>query len=98
MNILVVGAGFSGSTVARILADKGHTVTVIDQRDHVGGNAFDYINGKGITVHKYGPHLFHTHATHETRRGRAASRWRVSFQVGDACTSKAPSAHPRWCR
>jgi UDP-galactopyranose mutase len=60
MNILVVGAGFSGSTVARILADKGHTVTVIDQRDHVGGNAFDYVNDKGITVHKYGPHLFHT--------------------------------------
>lgn len=60
MNILIVGAGFSGCTVARTLADKSYHVTVIDRRDHLGGNAFDYVNDKGITVHKYGPHLFHT--------------------------------------
>ena len=60
MKILVVGAGFAGATVARILAEAGHVITVIDKRDHVAGNAYDYENEHGIRVHKYGPHLFHT--------------------------------------
>lgn len=59
-NILVVGAGFSGVTVARVLAEEGYKITVIDQRSHVGGNAFDYVNESGIRVHKYGPHIFHS--------------------------------------
>lgn len=58
--ILVVGAGLSGATIARELAEDGHKVWVIDSRDHVAGNAYDYINEYGIRVHKYGPHLFHT--------------------------------------
>lgn len=57
---LVVGAGFSGATIARELADSGHQVDVIDKRYHVGGNAFDYTDSYGIRVHMYGPHLFHT--------------------------------------
>lgn len=59
-NILVVGAGFAGATAARQLADNGYQVTVIDERDHVGGNAYDYVNEHGIRIHKYGPHIFHT--------------------------------------
>lgn len=58
--ILVVGAGFSGVTVARILAESGFNVDVIDKRDHVAGNAYDYIDPHGFRIHKYGPHLFHT--------------------------------------
>jgi len=58
-NILVVGAGFSGSVIARELAQAGHTITVIEQRSHVGGNCFDH-DGGGVRVHMYGPHLFHT--------------------------------------
>jgi UDP-galactopyranose mutase len=58
--ILIVGAGFSGAVVARELADNGYDVDVIDTRNHIAGNAFDYINEHGIRVHKYGPHLFHT--------------------------------------
>ena len=60
MRILVVGAGFSGAVIARQLAKAGHGITVIDERDHIGGNAYDYTNDKGIRIHKYGPHLFHT--------------------------------------
>lgn len=60
MKILVVGAGLSGCVVARELAEAGHLVDVIDKRDHVAGNAYDYENEHGIRVHKYGPHLFHT--------------------------------------
>jgi UDP-galactopyranose mutase len=59
-NILIVGAGFSGAVIARELAEVGHIVTVIDKRDHIGGNAYDFENEYGIRVHKYGPHLFHT--------------------------------------
>jgi len=60
MKILVVGAGLSGAVVSRELAETGCKVTVIDKRDHIAGNAFDYTNEHGIRVHKYGPHLFHT--------------------------------------
>lgn len=60
MNILVVGAGLAGATVARVLADAGHTVSVIDKRSHIAGNAYDYTNKHGIRVHKYGSHIFHT--------------------------------------
>jgi UDP-galactopyranose mutase len=60
LHILVVGAGFSGAVIARELAESGVRVTVIDKRDHVGGNAYDFTNAIGIRVHKYGPHLFHT--------------------------------------
>lgn len=60
MKYLVVGAGFSGATLARELADAGHFVDVIDRRDHVAGNAYDFVNEHGIRVHKYGAHLFHT--------------------------------------
>lgn len=60
MSILIVGAGFAGAVYARTLADHGFRVTVIDSRDHVGGNAFDYVDDAGVRVHKYGPHLFHT--------------------------------------
>jgi len=60
MTMLVIGAGFAGATVARILAEAGHRVVVMDKRDHIAGNAYDYENEHGIRIHKYGPHLFHT--------------------------------------
>lgn len=36
--ILVVGAGWAGSVFAREMAELGHYVTVVDSRDHIGGN------------------------------------------------------------
>lgn len=59
---LIVGAGFSGSVSARILAEKGKKVLIIDKRSHIGGNCYDYYNEAGILVHKYGPHIFHTNS------------------------------------
>lgn len=56
---LVVGAGLSGATAARLLAVRGETVTVVDSRPNVGGNAHDALES-GILIHKYGPHIFHT--------------------------------------
>ena len=57
---LVIGAGFAGATVARLVAEAGHRVVVMDKRDHIAGNAYAYENEHGIRIHKYGPHLFHT--------------------------------------
>ena len=46
--------------VGNQLAKAGHSVDIIDKRDHIGGNAYDYVNDDGIRIHKYGPHIFHT--------------------------------------
>jgi UDP-galactopyranose mutase len=60
-HVLVVGAGLSGATVARCLADAGCFVDVIDQRDHVAGNCHTERDAEpGVLVHRYGPHIFHT--------------------------------------
>lgn len=57
----IVGAGFSGSIMANELAKDGHSVEVFESRDHLGGNCYTEIDSDtGITIHKYGPHIFHT--------------------------------------
>ncbi len=60
--VIVVGAGISGATIARLFAENGYSVTVVDKRDTIGGNAFDYRNKNGIIVQPYGPHIFHTNS------------------------------------
>jgi UDP-galactopyranose mutase len=61
-DLLVVGSGFFGLTVAQRAAEElGLRVTVIDRRSHVGGNAYSENEAEtGIEVHRYGAHLFHT--------------------------------------
>lgn len=59
-HVLVVGAGFAGSVLARQLAESGLRVTVIDKRPHIAGNAYDEFDAAGVLVHRYGPHIFHT--------------------------------------
>ena len=60
---LVVGAGFAGSVIAERLASRaGKKVLLIDKRNHIGGNTYDYYDKEGILVHKYGPHIFHTNS------------------------------------
>ncbi|NHT18629.1 UDP-galactopyranose mutase [Cellulomonas sp. IC4_254] len=61
MDLLVVGAGLFGLTVAERAAEAGLSVTVIDRRDHLGGNAWSSVDAEtGIEVHRYGSHIFHT--------------------------------------
>ncbi len=57
--VLIVGAGLAGSTLARILAENSINVAVLEKRDHVAGNVFDFVNQKNERLHKYGPHLLH---------------------------------------
>lgn len=58
-SILVVGAGLYGAVCAYELSRKGYAVTVIDKRNHIGGNLYTR-NINGIPVHCYGAHIFHT--------------------------------------
>ena len=75
VNILIVGAGISGATIARELAEKGSTVTVIEKRNHIAGNCYDYINEVGILMNKYGPHLFHTNSERVWEYVNRFSKW-----------------------
>lgn len=59
-DILVVGAGLSGAVMAREAAEQGKSVLVLDKRNHLGGNCYDYIDSNGFRVALYGPHFFHT--------------------------------------
>lgn len=60
---LIVGAGLAGGVLAERLASKGDKkVLLIDKRNHIAGNTYDYYNNEGILVHKYGPHIFHTNS------------------------------------
>jgi UDP-galactopyranose mutase len=58
---IVIGSGLSGSVVARYMAEvMKKKVLILERRNHVGGNMYDYVNEDGVLVHKYGPHTFHT--------------------------------------
>ena len=60
--VLIVGAGFAGSVAARVLAERGMSVTVLDTRPHLGGNTYDPLDAHGVRIHQYGPHIFHTNS------------------------------------
>jgi len=60
-DLVVVGTGLFGLTVAERMADHGRKVLMIDRREHLGGNAYSETDpDTGIEVHRYGAHLFHT--------------------------------------
>jgi UDP-galactopyranose mutase len=60
---LIVGAGLAGSVLAERLASKANKkILIVDKRNHIAGNTFDYYNNDGILIHKYGPHIFHTNS------------------------------------
>ena len=61
-DLVIVGAGLFGLTVAQQAVEhSGARVQIIDVRDHIGGNAYSYMDEEtGAEIHKYGAHLFHT--------------------------------------
>ena len=61
VDLLIVGAGLSGAVLAeRCSRELNMTSVVVDKRDHIGGNCYDYVSPDGIRCSKYGAHLFHT--------------------------------------
>lgn len=60
---LIVGAGFSGLTMAeRLTTQAGATCLVVDRRNHLGGNSHDRQDAHGVLIHTYGPHYFRTNS------------------------------------
>ena len=63
IDCLVVGAGFAGVVMAERLSNAvGKRCVVIDQREHIAGNAHDFVDDAGVLVHAYGPHYFRTNS------------------------------------
>jgi UDP-galactopyranose mutase len=60
IDILIIGAGISGAVLAERYASIGKKVLVIEKRNHIAGNCYDYKDENNILVSKYGAHLFHT--------------------------------------
>ncbi len=60
-DFVIAGAGYSGCILAeRITSESDKKVLIIEQRNHIAGNAYDYYDENGVLIHKYGPHIFHT--------------------------------------
>ncbi|MDX9814015.1 MAG: UDP-galactopyranose mutase [Sulfurimonadaceae bacterium] len=58
---IVVGSGLAGVVIAEQIATKlDKKVLIIEKRNHIGGNCYDFKDENDILIHKYGPHLFHT--------------------------------------
>ena len=58
---IIVGAGYAGVVMAQKIATQlDKKVLIIEKRNHIAGNCFDYKDNNNIMIHKYGPHLFHT--------------------------------------
>ena len=70
---LVVGAGLFGAVFARQMTDRGARCLVLDKRSHLGGNCYTR-DDRGIQVHEYGPHIFHTSSE---RVWQYMQRWTV---------------------
>ena len=86
--ILIVGAGLSGCTLAEQLTAKGYTITIIEKRDHIGGNCYDYRDENGILMNQYGAHLFHTNSIRVRDYVKQFADWvpwkhRVIGRIGD---------------
>ncbi|MFH1050605.1 MAG: UDP-galactopyranose mutase [bacterium] len=64
-DFLIVGAGLAGCICAeRIATQLNKKVLIVEKRNHIAGNCYDYPDTKGILIHKYGPHAFHTSMKH----------------------------------
>lgn len=77
---LVVGCGLSGVVIAeRIASVLKEKVLIIDRRNHIGGNIYDYQDKNGILIHKYGPHAFHTNNREVWKYLSNFTDWHIYF-------------------
>ncbi len=60
-DVIIVGCGLSGVvTGERLASQRNKKVCILEKRNHIGGNCYDYKDENGILINKYGAHLFHT--------------------------------------
>lgn len=61
IDLLIAGAGPVGCVIAeRAASQLGWRCLIVDKRDHIAGNCYDYLDADGLLVHQYGPHYFRT--------------------------------------
>ena len=61
-DVIIIGSGFAGATLARKFAENNQKVLILEKRNHIGGNMYEEVLENGIRIHKYGPHIFHTNS------------------------------------
>jgi UDP-galactopyranose mutase len=76
-NYLIVGCGLSGAVLAEQIATKlNGTVTILEKRNHIGGNCYDYVHEEAnILMNKYGAHIFHTNNEEVWKYINTFDRW-----------------------
>jgi UDP-galactopyranose mutase len=80
---LIVGAGFSGLTMAeRLATELGKTSLIVERRNHIGGNAYDRYDDHGVLIHTYGPHYFRTNSPRIREYLSQFTEWHpVEYQI-----------------
>lgn len=92
---VIIGAGFAGSVIAELLASQQNKkVLLVDKRQHVGGNCYDYKDDNGIIIHKYGPHLFHSNLRHVWDYLSQFTEWDIYQHKVLACIDGKPVPIP----
>ena len=83
VDFLIVGTGFAGAVLAERLASQaGQTCLVVDRRNHIGGNAYDYHDRAGVRLHAYGPHYFRTNSDRVVRYLSQFTEWHpVEYKI-----------------
>ena len=56
---LIAGTGLFGAVFAHEMRARGKKVLLVEKKDHIAGNVYTE-NVRGINVHVYGAHIFHT--------------------------------------
>ncbi|MGB6220432.1 UDP-galactopyranose/dTDP-fucopyranose mutase family protein [Haloferula sp.] len=82
IDFLIVGAGFSGLVAGERLSSAGFKCVVVDQRSHLGGNAYDSADRGGVLIHHYGPHYFRSNSQRIVDYLSKFTEWHpVSYQI-----------------
>jgi UDP-galactopyranose mutase len=74
---LIIGSGLSGAVLAeRIANELNEKVIIIEKRNHLAGNCFDYKDEEtDILMNAYGSHLFHTNSDRVWEYIQNFSKW-----------------------
>ena len=92
---VIIGAGFAGAVLAeRLASQQNKKVLLVDKRQHVGGNCYDYKDDNGIIIHKYGPHLFHSNLRHVWDYLSQFTEWDIYQHKVLACIDGKPVPIP----
>ena len=56
---LIIGAGWSGATIAKLLNDSGNEVKILEKENYIGGHSSSFLYND-VIWEPFGAHIFHT--------------------------------------